>query len=387
MRTGAVMHADPTAPSVNSPRSAGVPRFRPVYVAAVIDTDALPSSPAEVTPQWLTVAASARFPDARAQKVTIVDAHSGTTGRARIRVDWKGTQTPAESLFLKLLPTDETSRLMVLTTGMGRREARFYEHVAEHVPVRVPRPLFAGTNEDGSSYLMVLEDLEAAGCSFPTNDERDLLHNARSMMRSLGRLHATYAQTNGHRPELEFVEGPMKSEWGKLLVEAGLEQFGAEMPAEFSQLARLYLDANEEFNALFEDGEKTLLHGDTHPGNLFIDGGEVGYLDWACTCRSVGMRDVAYFSCTSLPTALRRDHEGELLGIYSNSLDDNGAPRDIEELRDHYRRYAAYGWVAAVTTLAAGDRMQSIEIGRRATERANATIRDLGTVEYFRERL
>lgn len=353
----------------------------------MIDLDTLPTSPTQVTPEWLTAAVEQRFPTARANEVTVVDAHSGTTGRARIRVEWEGPDTPADTLFLKLPPTDETSRQMVLATGMGRREARFYAHVAEHVPVRVPRPVFAATNEEGSSYIMVLEDLEAAGCSFPSTSEDDVLASARSMMHSLGRLHAAYSERNRTRSELGFIEGPMKSEWGKILVQSALEQFETDMPTEFSELGRLYLEANEAFQALLEDGEKTLLHGDTHQGNLFVDGGEVGYLDWACTCRSVGARDVAYYFCASLPTELRRSHEKELLSSYCESLNDNDAPLDIEELREYYRRYAAYGWVAAVTTLAAGDRMQSIDVGRRATQQANATIRDLGTVEYFRERL
>lgn len=347
----------------------------------------LPQSPEEMTPEWLTAAVADRFPDARARATSVIDAHSGTTGRACLRVDWEGAETPAETLFLKLPPTDETSRQMVLATGMGRREARFYAHVADHVPVRVPRPLFADSSEDGAQYLMVLEDLEAAGCTFPNVGDSNLLEHARSVMRSLARLHAAFRETTGPHAELEFVEGPMKSEWGVILIRSALEQFEDDMPSEFRELGHLYLDANEQFQALLEDGTKTLLHGDTHLGNLFTDGDETGYLDWACTCRSVGMRDVAYFCCASLPTQLRLDHESELLAIYRASMEEAEAPLDEEEVREHYRRYAAYGWIAAATTLAAGDRMQPIEVGRRATAQANAAIRDLGTVEYFREHL
>ncbi len=352
-----------------------------------MDVNSLPTSLEEITPEWLTGAVADRFPDARARTTSVVDAHSGTTGRARLRVDWEGAQTPAETLFLKLPPTDETSRLMVLATGMGRREARFYAHVADHVPVRVPRPLFADASEDGAQYLMVLEDLEAAGCTFPDSADSNLLAHSRSMMHSLGRLHAAYRETSTPRPGFDFIEGPMQSEWGKILVQTALEKYETEMPNEFGALGRLYLDANEQFLALLEEGTKTLLHGDTHLGNLFVENDEIGYLDWACTCRSVGMRDVAYFCCASLPTQFRLDHESELLAIYRDSMEDAGAPVDAEEVREHYRRYAAYGWIAATATLAAGDRMQSIEVGRRATAQANAAIRDLGTVEYFRERL
>ncbi|MEO2168924.1 MAG: aminoglycoside phosphotransferase family protein, partial [bacterium] len=339
----------------------------------------LPVVPEEITTQWLTSVVAGRYRDARARKIEVVDAHSGTTGRAQIRVDWQGMDTPAASLFVKLPPTNEISRQMVLATGMGRREARFYQHVAAAVPVRVPQPLFAQASDDGAEYIMLLEDLSVGGCTFPGAKHPDLINYAGSLMRSLGRLHAHYRTTGDAPAELAFIEGPMHNDWGRILVESALEQFASAMPAEFGELGRLYLDANEGFQAILEEGVPTLIHGDPHLGNLFVDGNEVGFLDWACACRSNGVRDVAYFSCNSLPTTMRREHEGELLALYRDSLAAGGVVLDAVDIREDYRRYAAYAWLAAVTTLAAGDRMQSIEVGRRATVRANTALCDLGT--------
>ena len=50
---------------------------------------------------------------------------------------------------------------------MGRREARFYAAIAAEVPVRVPRCYFAAYGAAPTDYLIVLEDLDAAGCRFP----------------------------------------------------------------------------------------------------------------------------------------------------------------------------------------------------------------------------
>ena len=346
----------------------------------------LPQAPEEITAAWLTEILSATYPDARAREVELVDAHSGTTGRARIRVAWEG-DAPAEALFVKLPPTNEISRQMVLSTGMGRREARFYQHVAAEVPVRVPRPLWSASNEEGSSYFMLLEDLEAAGCIFPSADDPGLLSLTESLMVALGRLHGSYAISPDQPARIEGIEPPMKNDWGKILVESALTQFEAEMPPEFSRLGRLYLEENEGFQDLLESGPSTLIHGDPHIGNLFLEGSTVGFLDWACTAVGVGMRDVAYFLCNSTPPDFRREHQSRLLGMYRESLDAAGTTADPAEMEEDYRRFAAYAWIAAVTTLAAGDRMQSLEIGRAATERANQAIRDLSTFEYFRERL
>ena len=45
----------------------------------------LPDSAESISPAWLTQVMSERYPGAVAESVEIVDAHSGTTGRARLR--------------------------------------------------------------------------------------------------------------------------------------------------------------------------------------------------------------------------------------------------------------------------------------------------------------
>lgn len=351
-----------------------------------LDTDeSLPDNPGEITTAWLTEIFSESHPGTRARKVEVVEANSGTTGRARIQVAWEGGTPPAAEIFAKLPPTDETSRQMVLSTGMGRREARFYQSVAASVPVRVPAPLWARSNEEGSAYIMLLEDLLASGCRFPSTRDPKLLDHARSIMNSLGRLHARYHDQAPERDELHFIEPPMRNDWGRILLTSALEQFDSEMPGEFRTLARLYLEATDAFHEELERGPHTLLHGDPHLGNLFLDGTEIGFLDWACTCRGVGVRDVAYFVCNSMPTELRRENEVALLDEYRRASATGGIVLDADEVYEDYRRFAAYAWIAAVTTLAAGDRMQSVEVGRRATARANLALRDLGTVDYFQE--
>ena len=352
-----------------------------------MSSEDLPQTPEEISSSWLTEILSPTHPGVRAEKIELVDAHSGTTGRARIQVSWRGDAAPADALFVKLPPTNEISRQMVLSTGMGRREARFYQHVASEVPVRVPQPLWADSNEEGSSYFMLLEDLEAAGCAFPSADDPGLLSLTESLMGALGQLHGQYAIASGEPPHIEGIEPPMQNDWGKILVESALEQFESEMPEDFSRLGRLYLEKNDAFQKLLESGPLTLIHGDPHIGNLFLDGRTVGFLDWACTAVGVGMRDVAYFLCNSTPPDFRRQHQRRLLSIYQESLAAAGVDLSFAEVEEDYRRFAAYAWIAAVTTLAAGDRMQSLAIGRAATDRANEAIRDLGTFAYFRERL
>ena len=96
------------------------------------------------------------------------------------------------------------------------------------------------------------------------------------------------------------------------------------------------------------------------------------------------MRDVAYFLCNSLPSELRQAEQEGLLEIYRESLTTSGVPGISAELIwEDYRRFAAYSWISAVTTAAAGARMQSVAIGRAAMQRTHSAISELETLSLF----
>jgi hypothetical protein len=343
--------------------------------------DAIPTSPQEIDAIWLTRVLQRQHPGCEARAVTIVDAHSGTTGRARLRVDWEQAAGAPSALFAKLTPTDPAQREMVISTGMGRREARFYAELAAEMPVLVAAPVHSLWNEDGSAYLMLMEDLAARGSRFPHWTDAGVPDYADSMMEELARLHSHFQDSARFESDLNWVDPPMRSEWGPLLVNAAVEQFGDDMPAAFHEMARIYIDHTDAVNDRLDAGPHTLIHGDSHLGNLFVDGSRVGYLDWACFCHAPGIRDVAYFTASSLPTELRRNREETLLRRYLDSLD--RAP-SFEDAWQQYRLFTLCSWVAATVTAGAGSRMQPLEVGLRSMQRATDALIDLETLELFR---
>lgn len=347
----------------------------------------IPETAEGITPELLSSVFAKAYPGAEARSVEIVDAHSGTTGRARLRVAWAASGAP-EAVFAKLAPTDPIQREMVVATGMGRREARFYAEVASSVPVRIAQPYASLWNDDGSRYLMLIEDLGESGCTFPSWKSENLDAHARAMMDSLARLHAHFLDSPRFERELAWIEPPMRSEIGPLLVRSSVEQFGDEMPRPFHEMAEIYLDHTEPLCERVDAGTQTLIHGDSHLGNLLLDGDEIGFLDWACTARAPGVRDVAYFLSNSVPTDLRRREERSLLERYLAGLAACGveAP-SFDQAWLQYRLCAACGWIAATATAAAGSRMQAIEIGMRSMKRSTEAIADLSTPELFRAEL
>jgi hypothetical protein len=345
----------------------------------------IPDRPEGVTAAWLTAALRTTSPDIEVTGVTVLDQHSGTTGRLRLGLEHaKGHAGPA-TVFVKLPPDGEAQRKLVAATDMGRKEARFYEELAAEAPLRVPACFFAAHGEERTEYVMVLEDLEAAGCRFTSRLESGADEHGRKVVEALARLHARFWEDPRFDDELAWVPPAMRGKRGAQFVQSALDQFGDDFPPVFTELCRLYIDHDDEIVELWDEGERTLVHGDTHAGNQFVDGDEVGLYDWAVISRSPGIRDIAIYLGNSCPTEVRQAQEGEWLRVYRQVLVDAGVDAPAAEvLWDRYRRLVLYAWIGATTTAAMGSRWQPIEVGMLGMTRATQACADLGTVEAFR---
>ncbi len=346
----------------------------------------IPASVEELTPRWFSEALGAHV-----ESVDVLDAHSGTTGRVRVGVT--GDEGLPETLFVKLQPFIPEQREFVRMVGMGVAEAQLYAAVGDELPVRVPTVFCSLYDADDASFVMVLEDLAASGCRFPKPDDTDVLDVAVSLVDELAKLHGAYWGQDLHwlgRHALSSGRGAnqeARMAGGAALVQSALDQFGADQPPEFRELGDLYVTRYRDIGALFNEGETTLIHGDSHIGNLFVDEGRTGFYDWAVSSRSPGMRDVAYFLCNSLPTEVRRAEEASLLARYRAGLAEAGIHLD-DAIRDaEYRLFSIYSWVSAATTASMGSRWQPEEVGRRAMDRTTRAIADLEVLDLLRERL
>lgn len=348
----------------------------------------IPASTDELTPAWFS-----EVLDADVSSVEIIDAHSGTTGRARVRIE-AGGKLP-DTLFVKLQPFDEGQRGFLKMIGLGVSEAKFYSGIGDDFPVRSPSVWHSSYDESDSSFVMVLEDLEAAGCRFAGQDDSDaeVLDLAVSLMDELAKLHGrywgqdlpwlgTHALSPGDSPEAQE-----RMAMGASIVQMALDQFAKDLPPEFEQMGQIYIARNRDIGALWNEGERTLIHGDDHIGNLFVDGGRTGFYDWAVASQYPGMRDVAYFLCNSLPTEARRTEEGALVDRYRAALAEQGVDLDPALAQEQYRLFAIYSWISATTTAAMGSQWQPPEIGWNATVRTTQALIDLGVLDLLRDRL
>ncbi len=351
----------------------------------------LPVDVDELTPAWMSDAM-----DAEVTSVTVLDRHSGTTGRAHLALTGHPSVPP--SVFVKLAPFDAGQRKFVNTQGMGVAEARLYRDLAHELPVRVPAVWYSefegtGTGPD-DRYVMVLEDLVASGCRFPTRDDADIEARIVDIIENLARLHAQYWESPRFAvgDDLDWIapRSTASGDGGASMVQMAIDNLADRLPDGFVELAETYVAGSFDILRLYREGECTLVHGDPHLGNLFVDGDDstrTGFLDWAVVSRAPGMRDVAYVLSASTPTELRRAQESALIERYREVLAEHGVALDADLAWEQYRLFTIYGWCCATCTVAMGSKWQPEHIGLGGTERATIAALDLDCAGLVADKL
>ena len=138
-------------------------------------TVTIPAAVEELEPDWFSEVLGIPV-----SGVDVLDAHSGTTGRARVGLT--GASELPDSVFVKLQPFSLEQRGFLRKVGLGVAEARLYGTVGDQLPVRIPHVWHAACDAADGSFVMVLEDLAASGCRFPTPADDDVLGVATSLM-------------------------------------------------------------------------------------------------------------------------------------------------------------------------------------------------------------
>ncbi len=346
----------------------------------------IPASLSSITDEWLS--------EVLDQTVTghrVVDAHAGTTGRGVIALSCEKGATLPERLFVKLPPDDAAQRLFVTTSGMGRREALFYQQLSDEVPLRVPRNYYAVANDSGEEYIMLMEHLEDSGCTFrnasTARASGESMDYIKRVLAAFARLHAAYWNAPRFTQDLAWIDPLMQHEIAAQLVTSSLQQHGASLPAVFRAMAELYLAETDGVHRLWREGDVTLVHGDAHDGNLFMHGREPGFLDWAVLARAPGMRDVGYFLAATLEEG-ERDALPDLMRYYRQQLQAGGVSVPSEQLLwQQLQWHATYVWLSATVTFAMGDAWQPQRYALSALEKIHGAIEHLQSVSALREAL
>jgi Ecdysteroid kinase-like family len=123
--------------------------------------------PDEIDANWLNDALAERHPGVRVADVEIVRVDELTNTHVRLRLSYDEPAGAPAHMFCKLPPLDPARREALAGTNMGPRESRFYAELAPALTMRVPTMHAARYDDRDRSFVQLLEDLDAAGCTVP----------------------------------------------------------------------------------------------------------------------------------------------------------------------------------------------------------------------------
>ncbi|MFN2540484.1 MAG: aminoglycoside phosphotransferase family protein [Mycobacteriales bacterium] len=286
-----------------------------------------------------------------------LDGTQGTTDRVRLALTGDGV--PA-SVFVKTASHSAGTRLFGGLASLGENEVRFYRDVRPALQAEAPRAHAVPFDGTTGRFLLVLEDLAARGARFADTLTPLTVDEAAGALDTLRRVHASpppaWALSNSADPMLSLVTralGPLSRK-----VDPALQPSAAAwVLREYRSLARA-----------LDQGPLTLLHGDPHPGNLYLVDGRVGLLDWQVVRRGNRMRDVTYLLVLGLTPEDRAAHERALLAHYTS-----------DDVWAEYRRFVAYVYVATTFTCGLGG-LQGASIADEGLRRAVRALDELETL-------
>ena len=252
----------------------------------------------------------------RVAGVEVIERHELTNAHARIRLEYAGASSAPPTMFCKLPPTAPARRETIIATGMGHREVLFYANLAPKLSLRVPETYAAITDDDGD-FALLLEDLTATDCEVSDGTWAIAPDAAAGALEDLAEMHVRFEAPARCAAEAPWVAVSSPSNtYGSPMLQYGIDNHRDRLSDAFVAIAELYMTKHEQLQALWHAGPPTVIHGDPHIGNLFVDGGRVGFLDWGIINLNTPMRDVSYFLTMGLQPADRRAHERDLLRHY-----------------------------------------------------------------------
>lgn len=305
---------------------------------------------------------------------------AGTTGTTdRSVLGLTGSAVPP-TVFVKTAAPQAGTRFFGGLARLGEVEVGFYRDLRPRLDLEAPEVLGSRFDPRTGRFVIVLEDLTARGAAFVDTLTALTVDQAAAALSTLARLHG---QTAAH---------PGLPRW--LTTNAG----DALLPVVSAVLGRLGRVVAERDPALTARGGERLLrsyrrwaveldreafcvlHGDPHPGNLYLLDRTVGLLDWQAVRRGNGLRDATYLTILALDTETRRGSERDLLEHYRAELAARGGPAlSAQRAWATYRQMAAYVYVATTFTSGLGG-LQGSEIADAGLRRSAVAVDDLGTV-------
>jgi hypothetical protein len=301
-----------------------------------------------LTPEWLTAALSPRFPTVEVTEVTPGPVVSRLSTNARFTVECAAGLP--DGLSSHLCAKGYFTDVGRARASAGEPEAYFYRDALAPTGVQSLHCVYADVDEKAQRSVIITEDVIAGGGEFLDTLSPYTPDQTAESLTQLARLHAStwldprFVDTSWLDWRIPHYRRYRKVED----IQAAFDgPVGAGIPPEIKDAARL----RAGFKRLTADDPRTtgawsIIHGDTHVGNVFLDSHRhPRFLDWQTVQRGPWALDVSYHIASALTEGDRQGNERQLLALYLDKLGGLGVEAPTwDEAWLAYRKGVAHGF-------------------------------------------
>lgn len=305
----------------------------------------IPSELDEIlTAEWLNEALRTRYPTVRITDVIPGPVVSRISTNARFHLEGDLPPELATDLCVKGYFSDEGR----VAQFVGVSEVGFYRDLAADTGVRTLTAVYAAVDESTNANVVITEDVLSQGATFLEPGDAYTVDQVAESLGELARLHAATwmrADAAAHSwlaPRLESLRYPHVME----TIESNYAtDVGAGMPASIRDPERMWRVHGELATEMAASPTWSVIHGDAHVGNLFVDrAGRPGLVDWQLVQRGPWFLDVGYHVASTLSVEDRRANEADLVAHYLKRLTSAGVPAPADsEVVDGLRKGIVHG--------------------------------------------
>jgi hypothetical protein len=307
---------------------------------------AIPTRLAHVDADWLTQVLNRQHPGVEVEGVDVSDFLGYKPNKARLSLRYNRAGQEAglpASLIVKggFKHAPDGQELSGLDIGL-ELELMAYRDLVPSLQALTPRNYYVNFDAERYDGVMLIEDLTPQGAVFLK--ERSCLerHEAEAFIDAMARQHAPWLDGKAFAEGGQFGPQSALAERTERLQQKYLDQLvhperwptlmaqprGAALPKMLQDPTRLAA-AHQQLKSVLKNAAQTIVHGDEHLGNLYLDAqGKAGFIDW-CARREPWVIGFTYFLISTLDALDRRQWERPLLQRYLQGLKACGA-RPIE---------------------------------------------------------
>lgn len=277
-----------------------------------------------------------------------------------------GPRVLPDSVFVKVPMESMATRWFLSVINSWKLESHFFRHVARDVPLRTP--VTYATHWQGTRFFLVQENLrdDPAVELFTNIDmhEGPSLSDVRLCLDAFARLHARHYGLPAREREqllpLDFHPflspsmGVVSQALNRLALAPCMKKQPGVIPQDIADAYRATLANWDALLRHWFSGPLSLLHGDSHLGNFFRSGAEMGMLDWQAAHWGKGIRDVQYFLIDSLHAQVLAANEQDLVAYYVERRAHYGEAVDVNVTWQEYRSFTFHTLMTIVVCIGFG---------------------------------